>query len=479
MNRKADSSDEMVEASASMRRLTVAAVTLLAAAAALAIVLSTHSTAPRTAQNAGSAAGVATVQRRNLVATDTESGVLSYAGPQTVYDRLTGTITWLPRIGQVIERGEPLFEVDDEPVILLYGSKPAYRELDSSDASGPDVGQLNANLIALGYYADGIVLDDSWQTATTEAVKALQKALGERQTGRIALGRFVFLPGRQLVDTIEASAGSPASFDRASAPRAQFVDLTSTASTSTTSTTPSTTRTTTAAPTITQTVTVTRSTASAHPGGKSSGSSGSSGGSARGGKGSGSSASGSGGNAGAAAGGAAILQTSSTRLVATVNLAASSQSEAVPGSPVTVEMPDGSIVDGTITAVSPVASSSGSGGGGAAGGSSGDAGGGAGTSNGSSSPATVPVTISLQGHIKGAGLDQAAVSVNFAQARARHVLSVPVTALVATAGDAYALQEVAAPHALLPVSTGLFAGGYVQVSGPGVHPGLEVTDSQG
>ena len=49
-----------------------------------------------------SAAGAATVQRRDLVETDTESGTLSYADPQTVYDRLSGTITWLPAVGRAI-----------------------------------------------------------------------------------------------------------------------------------------------------------------------------------------------------------------------------------------------------------------------------------------------------------------------------------------------------------------------------------------
>jgi hypothetical protein len=89
------------------------------------------------------------------------------------------------------------------------------------------------------------------------------------------------------------------------------------------------------------------------------------------------------------------------------------------------------------------------------------------------------VTITLSGHQTGAGLDQAAVSVNFAQARADNVLSVPVTALLATAGGGYAVQEAAAPHTLIPVTTGLFAAGYVQISGPGIYQGLQVTDSQG
>ena len=91
----------------------------------------------------------------------------------------------------------------------------------------------------------------------------------------------------------------------------------------------------------------------------------------------------------------------------------------------------------------------------------------------------VPVTIVLMGRHVGAGLDQAAVSVNFSEAEANDVLSVPVTALLAGAGGGYEVQEAAAPHALVAVRTGLFAAGYVQVSGPGIYQGLEVTDSQG
>ena len=162
----------------------------------------------------------------------------------------------------------------------------------------------------------------------------------------------------------------------------------------------------------------------------------------------------------------------------TVQLDATKQTEAVVGEPVTVQLPDGSTVNGKITQVSPVAqsssssSSSGSGSGGSGSGSNG--------SNGSSPPtATIPVTIALEGRSRVTGLDQAAVSVNFAQQKANNVLSVPVTALIATQGGGYAVQAAAAPHRLIPITPGLFAAGYVQVSGSGVYPGLEVTDSQG
>jgi hypothetical protein len=181
--------------------------------------------------------------------------------------------------------------------------------------------------------------------------------------------------------------------------------------------------------------------------------------------------------AGGGAGGGtptAILQTTSTRAVVTVDLPASSQSEARVGERVTVEMPAGNTAQGRISDVSPVAQSASSGGGTyTTGASSGGNGGGGGSS------ATVPVTITLRGHPPGAGLDQATVSVSFARAEARHVLSVPVTALLATAGGGYAVQAATPPHRLIAVTTGLFAAGDVQISGPAIESGLVVTDSLG
>jgi hypothetical protein len=471
---------------------------------AAAILLATNLSARRAESSTGGVDGAATVQRRDLVETDTESGTLGYADPQTVYDRLGGTITWLPPVGRVIERGQALFEVNDESVILLYGSTPAYRDLDSLDGRGADIRELNANLASLGYDASGIVVNDAWQTATTDGVTALQKSLGEAQTGKIALGQVVFLPGEQLVNTIDGAVGASTSFGSPSSAGTEFVDLTSTTTTRTTtgltSTTATTTPTTTAThagttPPVTQTVTVTvptptpptnsgkSGTGSSKPGAapssSSSGSAGSGGSSGSGGsKGSrsgGSSSGGSGsGSNGSGSGGTAILQTSSTRLVATADLAPSSQSEAVVGLRVTVEMPAGSTVNGTITSVSPVATGSGGSNGAITNGSSSDS-----ANAGSGSSATVAVTVTLDRHVNGAGLDQASVSVNFAQANAENVLCVPVTALVATSGATYALREATPRHKLLPVSTGLFAAGYVQISGPEIHPGLKVIDSEG
>jgi hypothetical protein len=476
----------------------LALLVLLAAAGVVVGVVVTSAT-PSKPRNADTAtrSGATSVERRDLVATDTESGTLSYAGAHTVYDRLSGTITWLPRVGQLINPGHALFEVGGAPVILMDGTTPAYRDLRASDGAGRDILQLNRNLVDLGFNPDGIVVDDAWQAATTAGVELLQASLGETETGALSLGQIVFLPGEQLISTIDATLGStggasPAAATTASTPVSwgapEFVSLatsttaspsasTAASSTSTTPTTTAPTTTTppsptaghrptssTSSPTLAQLTALLKAEAaqlkaataalraaktpsSSSPQGaapKKSSPSASSPSASKSPSGGGSSS--------------PVLQTTSTALIVTVNLDASKQSEAAVGERVLIQMPAGNTVNGKITAISRIAKI---------------------PASGSSTTATIPVTITLTGHHQRAGLDQATVSVNFAQAVAKHVLSVPVTALLATSGGGYAVQEAAAPHTLIPVTTGLFAAGDVQISGPGIYPGLQVTDSQG
>ncbi len=208
------SADTLRQLLPTRRRRRIAAALALTAAVAvvLGVVSGTGSSSPTTSRSSAStASGSATVQRRDLVETDTESGTLSYASPQTVYNRLSGTVTWLPSVGQVVRPGQALYKVDQQPVLLMSGSTPAYRDLTASDTSGRDILELNRNLVALGYDPDGIVVDDTWQAATTAGVEALQVALGETESGSLSLGRVVFLPGDQLVSTLDATVGSTGS----------------------------------------------------------------------------------------------------------------------------------------------------------------------------------------------------------------------------------------------------------------------------
>jgi hypothetical protein len=476
-----------------------------------AVVIAGNSSSPRASDVLGRVTGATTVQRRNLVQTDTQAGTLSYAKPQTVYNRLSGTITWLPSIGAAIRTGQPLFRVNGQPVVLLDGSTPAYRALGPSDSAGLDILELNRSLVELGYSGYGIVVDDTWQAATTSAVDALQQSLGETATGTLALGKAVFLPGTQLVSTVTGTLGATQASTTVAPAAPQFVSLehplASTgpsgptgatypvAATGTGSTGAGGSKThtpgkgTTGSPTSAQTLSALEALlraeaaqlraqhsnpSSGNPSGSSPGSKSNSPSSSP----SSPSSKGNGGNGGNGSGGGgaatAIMQTSSTKLVVTVDLSASVQSEAVVGEKVQVQMPAGNTVNGLITAVSPVAQSSSNNNN-----NSGSGNGGNGNGNGNGSGSTIPVTVTLNGHHTGAGLDQASVSVNFAQARAKNVLSVPVTALLAIPGGNYAVQTAAAPHKLIPVTVGLFAAGYVQISGAGIYPGLAVTDSQG
>ena len=122
-----------------------------------------------------------------------------------------GTYTELPTVGQVISQGHVLYRVNDSPVVLLYGSTPAYRTL-SAGATGPDVAELNADLVALGY-ATAAQLSPrsaSFGSATTTAVEKLQAVLGVTQNGTLTLGQAVFEPTAVRVTTVSAQLGGSA-----------------------------------------------------------------------------------------------------------------------------------------------------------------------------------------------------------------------------------------------------------------------------
>ena len=72
-------------------------------------------------------------QRRSLSRQTQFNGTLGYAGSYTVLGQAQGTVTWLPKVGQVIGQGQVLYRVDEAPVVLLYGRIPAYRALAEGD----------------------------------------------------------------------------------------------------------------------------------------------------------------------------------------------------------------------------------------------------------------------------------------------------------------------------------------------------------
>jgi peptidoglycan hydrolase-like protein with peptidoglycan-binding domain len=156
--------------------------------------------------------GTARVEKRTLSALISQGGTLTYrarsdGSPYSVINNLHGTYTSLPMLGHVIHQGQALYRVDDAPVVLLYGAAPAYRSL-SPGASGPDVAELNADLVALGYAGATQLRPRSvFGSATATAVQKLQAALGMRRTGSLGLGQAVFEPVAVRVTSVPVALG--------------------------------------------------------------------------------------------------------------------------------------------------------------------------------------------------------------------------------------------------------------------------------
>jgi multidrug efflux pump subunit AcrA (membrane-fusion protein) len=126
-----------------------------------------------------------------------------------------GTLTSLPSQGQVIRQGDVLYKTDNgTPVVLLYGSVPAWRTLDEG-LTGADVTQLNHDLVSLGFANSSDISAIGWDYYSWEtqyAVEQLQSALGiSSPSGSLSLGSVVFEPTAIRVSNLLASLGGPAS----------------------------------------------------------------------------------------------------------------------------------------------------------------------------------------------------------------------------------------------------------------------------
>jgi len=305
----------------------------------------------------------ATIERRDLVDRETFSGTLGYGDTRGVVNRLQGTITKVADEGAVRERGEVLFRVDEEPVVLMYGATPAFRTMREGD-EGDDVLQLERNLVKLGFDPDGdVAVDGDYDWATSAAVRDWQEALGVDETGQVELGQVVFLNGPRRVGVVQGSVGSSANM------------------------------------------------------------------------------------------GQAVMETTSTARIVTVELDARRQDLVSEGDTERVTLPGGGTVEATVTDVGKVAKAA-----------------------SEEVDPTITVTLKLTSARGVTALDEAPVDVAISTERAEDVLSVPVTALLALAGGGYGLevQEADGATRIVAVEIGLVADGYVEVSGEGLGEGTTV-----
>jgi hypothetical protein len=326
--------------------------------------------APGVAHNADPAS-LYTVSRRDLTSQTQVPATLGYAGGYSVVNQARGTVTAVPTVGQVVTQGQVLYQVSGLPVVLLYGSTPAYRTL-SSGLTGTDVAELNADLVALGYATRTEIPTgaDNFTYSTERGVDKLEAELGVTESGTLDLGQVVFAPTAVRVTSVSAALGAPVQ--------------------------------------------------SGQP----------------------------------------VLSATSTTRQIRIALDASAQVEVAPGDKVTITLPRNQTTPGVISSVGSVAAA---------------------PPPGSSDPSpTITVLVNPTDPAATGTWDQAPVNVTITTGTVSNVLVVPVDALLAAPGGAYAVEVAGADsqgvHHLVPVTLGLFddADGLVQVSGSGIAVGQHV-----
>jgi hypothetical protein len=162
--------------------------------------------------------------------------------------------------------------------------------------------------------------------------------------------------------------------------------------------------------------------------------------------------------------GADVMQVTATTKVVTLQLTVDLVANVEAGTPVTVTLPDDTEATGTIADVSTEPSTDGS-------------------DSGAADPAddteeTYPVTVALDDPAAADAFDSGAVDVSVERSRTDGATAVPVIALLALREGGYALQVVddtrPGRYELVPVEVGTLADEWVEVSGDGIEPGVEV-----
>ncbi len=201
----------------------VAGVGVVGAATAAVVLLPTDDdadttdTAPRTVRTA-------VAEQRDLVEFDELDGRMIFADTVTITGSADGVVTDVVADGAVVERGDVAYAINGEPVAVLYGDVPLYRPL-SLGVEGDDVAMLEANLASLGHHTfedeDGnmvdteFVVDGVFDEATAEAVERWQADLGVEETGLVEPTSAIVVDGASRVSTVlvetgdRVAAGSP------------------------------------------------------------------------------------------------------------------------------------------------------------------------------------------------------------------------------------------------------------------------------
>ncbi len=137
------------------------------------------------------------------------SGELAY-GSEVSINGGGGVITSVTPVGTIVSQGDILVEEDRLARTVFYGSIPPYRTM-AVDDEGPDVLQLEENLVALGYdTAEQLSVDGVFSGYTETLVMRWQLAMGAEETGVVTPEAIAVLAGPSIVRTTPV-VGSQAS----------------------------------------------------------------------------------------------------------------------------------------------------------------------------------------------------------------------------------------------------------------------------
>ena len=163
---------------------------------------------------------------------------------------------------------------------------------------------------------------------------------------------------------------------------------------------------------------------------------------------------------------AELYDVTSTTQVVDAHVKLSDQKLAVVGTAVTISLPDSKTTTGTITSVgTPTEKTSSSG---------------AGAGGSETKERVIPVTVTLDDASATTNFQEISVTVALPSEKREGVLSVPVGALLALGPNEYGVEIVESDGTTrkVPVTTGLFAAGRVEISGEGISEGQRVVVPQ-
>jgi hypothetical protein len=391
------------------------ALVVVALLVAAVVVLIRHRVAGEPKASEKVPVATAKLELRDLSTAKSLPGTIGYGSARPLLGHQEATVTWLPKVGSTIKRGEQLYRADDLMVPLFYGGMPMYRDISGANLVGRDVRIVADNLRALGYLIGRQPSPGEWVAVPTgtrkptkpdkgkseddetdaetkgekdgkkdparpatrprqvkegegvltpaliRAIKRWQTDIDRPATGTIATGDIEVSSGAVRVDSVAVQTGSPAN--------------------------------------------------------------------------------------------AELLSVTSTRKVITVGAELADAASIDRGDRVTVVLPDERTAKARVVAVGRKLTSA--------------------DDRGPESPKlTVTVTVNDPRTI--AKLDSADVDVRFVGRTAKDVLVAPIEALVALREGGYAVQ---APRGLVGVRTGMFADGWVEITGDGLAEGTEVVVS--